>query len=88
LTETARQLLASGADADQVAKELLRRADSPTSAIKAIVDATGLGLGDAKWVVHRNLSLDVREAAERLWDDLLDGLRQFQEPPSEPDQTR
>jgi ribosomal protein L7/L12 len=73
LTEAARQLLASGADADQVAKELLRRTDSPISAIKAIVDAAGLGLGDAKWVVHRNLSPEVREAAVRLWDDLLGG---------------
>jgi hypothetical protein len=31
-------------------------------------------LGDAKWVVHRNLDPAVREATERLWDDLLDGL--------------
>jgi len=37
---------------------------------------------------HCNLRPEVREAAENLWDDLLDGLRQFQEPPSEPDPTR
>ena len=88
LTETARQMLASGADADQVAKELLRHTDSPISAIKAVADATGLGIGDAKWVVHRNLSPEVREAAESLWDDLLDGLRPFQEPSTERDPTR
>jgi ribosomal protein L7/L12 len=66
LTETALLMLASGADADQVAKELLRRTDSPISVIKVIAGATGLGLGDAKWVVHRNLSPEVREAAESL----------------------
>lgn len=81
LTELARTMLASGADADQVARELLRRTDSPISAIKAVADATAIGLGDAKWVVHRNLSPRVREDAESLWDELLDGVRQFQEPP-------
>lgn len=75
LTLMARTMLASGADADQVAKELLRRTDSPISAIKAVADATGMGLGDAKWVVHRNLNPEVREAAESLWDELLDGIR-------------
>jgi ribosomal protein L7/L12 len=88
LTEVARQMLASGADADQVAEELLRSGDSPISVIKAVADATGIGLGDAKWVVHRNISPKIREAAETLWDDLLDGLRQFQEPASEPDPPR
>ncbi|KAB1153325.1 hypothetical protein F6X68_14415 [Micromonospora sp. AMSO12t] len=75
LTEMARTMLASGADGDQVAKELLRRTDSPISAIKAVADATGVGLGDAKWVVHRNLNPEVRQAAESLWDELLDGIR-------------
>lgn len=88
LTEVARRMLASGADADQVAKELLQHTDSPISAIKAVADATGLGLGDAKWVVHRNLGPEARGAAESLWDDLLDGLRRFQEPPSGPGPTR
>ncbi|MBQ1038828.1 hypothetical protein [Micromonospora sp. C81] len=81
-------MLTSGADADQVARELLRRTDSPISAIKAVADATGMGLGEAKWVVHRNLNPGVREAAENLWDDLLDGISRFQEPPSTPDPAR
>jgi ribosomal protein L7/L12 len=80
LTEVARPMLASGADADQVAKELLRRTGSPISVIMAVADATGMGLGDAKWVVHRNLNPEVREAAEHLWDDMLDAIRQLQEP--------
>jgi ribosomal protein L7/L12 len=66
LTESARTMLGSGADADQIARELLRCTDSPISAIKAIVDGTGLGLADAKWVVHRNLVPEVREAAENF----------------------
>ncbi|MEV4715447.1 hypothetical protein [Micromonospora sp. NPDC049374] len=79
LTEMARTLLASGVDADQVAKELLRRTDSPISAIKAVADATGMGLGDAKWVVHRNLHPKLREAAESVWDELLDGMSESPE---------
>ncbi|ROP29977.1 ribosomal protein L7/L12 [Couchioplanes caeruleus] len=74
LTEMARRMLAAGADADQIAIVLLRRTDSPISAIKAVADATGLGLGDAKWVICRNLAPQSREAAERLWDDLLGDL--------------
>ncbi|MFK3984250.1 hypothetical protein ACI2K4_28245 [Micromonospora sp. NPDC050397] len=85
MTEMARAILTSGADEDQVAKELLRRTDSPISAIKAVADATGMGLSDAKWVVHRNLNPEVREAAENLWDDLLDAIGRSQEPPDMPD---
>ncbi|GAA2706823.1 hypothetical protein Apa02nite_032500 [Actinoplanes palleronii] len=72
LTTMAGTMLAAGADPDQIARELLRRTDSPISAIKAVADATGMGLGDAKEVVHRNLAPPVREAAEQLWRDLLD----------------
>ncbi|MFC7545913.1 hypothetical protein [Plantactinospora sp. GCM10030261] len=86
LTEIARAMLASGADADQLAQELLRRTDSPISAIKAVADATGMGLGDAKWVVHRNLNPQVRKAAEGLWDELLDGVRKLQESSDVPHQ--
>ena len=81
LTESARAMLAAGADADQTARELLRRTDSP---ISAIADSTGLGLADAKWVVHRNLAPEVRTAAEKLWSDLLDGLAQSDERPGGP----
>jgi len=86
LTEMARTLVASGADLDQVAKGLLQYTDSPILAIKAFADATGTGLGDAKWVVHRNLGPGTREAAERLWADLLDGVKQLrEESPGSPD---
>ncbi|MEH0986323.1 hypothetical protein [Micromonospora sp. CPCC 205556] len=81
LTKAAQAMLASDADADQVAQELLRRTDSPISAIKAVADATGMALGDAKRVVHRNPNPQVRKAAENLWDELLDGIRQLQESP-------
>lgn len=85
LTET---MVASGADRDQVAAELLRRTDSPISVIKAVADATGIGLGDAKSVVHRNLTTEACEAAENLWDELLDGIREFQEPSTGTDPAR
>ncbi len=75
---------AAGADADDIARELLRRTDSPIFAIKAISDGTGLGLADAKRVVHRNLASETRKAAETLWADLLDALEQIRESPSEP----
>ena len=83
MTDTARAMLAAGADVDQIATELLRRTDSPISAIKAMTDGTGLGLAGAKLVVHRNLLPEVREAAESLWSDLIDGLSQFHEQPRE-----
>ncbi|MBB2947760.1 ribosomal protein L7/L12 [Actinoplanes lutulentus] len=88
LTEMARILLAAGADEDQIASELLRRTDSPVSVIKAVHDATGMDLGEAKWVVHRNLDPGVRRAAESLWQDLLDGIAQLHESPSAPDSDR
>jgi ribosomal protein L7/L12 len=85
LTEAARTMLAAGADADDIARELLRRTDSPISAIKAIADGTGLGLADAKWVVHRNLAPETRRAAENLWGELLDALERIRESPSGPE---
>lgn len=78
-------MLASGADLDQTAKQLLRHTDSPISAIKAVADATGMGLGEAKWAVHRNLNPKVRQAAEDLWDDLIDSITHLQQPPGTPD---
>ncbi|MFI7543858.1 hypothetical protein [Actinoplanes sp. NPDC049599] len=88
LTESARTMLAAGADADDIARELLRRTDSPISAIKAISDSTGLGLADAKGVVHRNLAPETRKAAENLWSDLLDALEQIHERPNGPESGR
>jgi hypothetical protein len=88
LVEVARPMLASGADADQVATELLRLSDSPILAIKAIAAATGTGTGDAKWIVHRNLDPDVRAATERLWADAIDALEEADLPPAEGDRAR
>ena len=81
-------MLASGADADQVAAELLRLSGSPILAIKAITIATGMGIGDAKWIVHRNLDPEVRTATERLWADAADAADALEEadlPPAEAD---
>ncbi|GIF22436.1 ribosomal protein L7/L12 [Actinoplanes tereljensis] len=74
LAEMARQMVAAGAGADEIARELLRHTDSPIQAIKSLADGTGMGLGDAKWVVHRNLDARVRAAAEELWQGLVDGF--------------
>jgi ribosomal protein L7/L12 len=74
LAEMAQALQAAGADADQMARALLQRTDSPISVIRAVHGATGMDLGEAKWVVHRNLSQRARQAAEDLWQSLLDGL--------------
>jgi ribosomal protein L7/L12 len=88
LTELAQAAWAAGADADRIARELLRQSDSPIAVIKAIRAVTGMGLGEAKWAVHRNLDPKVRESAEELWRDLLDGLAQLQESDSVPDPDR
>jgi hypothetical protein len=79
-------MLAAGAD--DIARELLRRTDSPISAIKAISDSTGLDLADAKWVVHRNLASETRKAAENLWSDLIDAFEQTHERSSGPEAGR
>jgi hypothetical protein len=85
LVEVARPMFASGADADQVAAELLRLFSSPILAIKAMTAATGMGIGDAKWIVHRNLDPEVRAATERLWADAIDALEGADQPPAEDD---
>ncbi|MEV4137560.1 hypothetical protein AB0J72_35970 [Dactylosporangium sp. NPDC049742] len=75
-TAVARAMVAAGADADQVAAELLRRDGSPIVVIRALHDASGLGLGDAKWVVHRNLDPEYRAVHERFWAEAVAGLQQ------------
>ncbi|MFG2044979.1 hypothetical protein [Dactylosporangium sp. NPDC048998] len=74
LTEAARPMVAGGASPDQVARHLLLRGGPPIAVIKAVADATGTELADAKWIVHRNLDPAVRAAAEDLWDDLLNAI--------------
>ena len=81
-------MFASGADADQVAADLLRHTNSPIVAIRAIATATGLGIGDAKWIVHRNLDPEVRAATERVWADVLEALEHGEQPPAEYDRAR
>ncbi|GAA3265550.1 hypothetical protein GCM10020218_001650 [Dactylosporangium vinaceum] len=83
LAEVARPMVAAGADADAIAAELLRTSGSPIIAIRAIAEAMSLGIGDAKWIVHRNLDPEVRQATERLWDEAIDALQQAEHPPAE-----
>ena len=83
----ARAMRAAGADVDQIAQALLRRTDSPIAAIRAVREGAGLGLGEAKWVVHRNLDPKVRAAAEHLWDELIDAMMAVEQPPTDPNAT-
>jgi ribosomal protein L7/L12 len=48
---------------------------APIDSIRAIRDAYGVRLGEAKALVHPNLSTDEQAAAERLWDAAEDALR-------------
>ncbi|GAB3835315.1 hypothetical protein ACFPIJ_11720 [Dactylosporangium cerinum] len=88
LAEVARPMIASGAGADEVAAELLRISGSPILTIRAIAAATGMGNGQAKWIVHRNLEPEVRAAAERLWADAVDAFEDVNHPPAEDDAAR
>jgi hypothetical protein len=64
-----------------------KRSHSPIAVIRAVASGTGLGLGDAKWVTHRNLDPEIRAAAEGLWDELIDATT-FEQPPIDPNATR
>lgn len=88
LVEAAGPMFASGADADQIAAELLRLSGSPILVIKAVATATGMDIGDAKWIVHRNLDPEVRVATERLWADAIDALEEADRPPADGDRAR
>nr|BFE60452.1 hypothetical protein GCM10020063_049780 [Dactylosporangium thailandense] len=81
LADLARPMFASGADPDQVAAELLRHTSSPIAAIRAIALATGMGIGDAKWIVHRNLAPETRAATERFWAEAIEALDEADPPP-------
>ncbi|MDG6103832.1 hypothetical protein Daura_24065 [Dactylosporangium aurantiacum] len=70
LTGRARAMLAAGAGADAVAAEPLRHTDSRLQAIKAVADATGGGLAEAKLTVHRNLDPATREETEAFHQEL------------------
>jgi ribosomal protein L7/L12 len=70
LEQMAREMLATGATTDDMARELLTRTSYPIAVIKALREGAGLSLGEAKAVTHGNLGPDEREAAEQLWADL------------------
>jgi hypothetical protein len=53
---------------DELARQLLSSGRSPIEAIKAVRVRLGMSLGEAKAVVHRNLSTEQQHAAEALWD--------------------
>jgi len=81
----ARAVAADGATANR--SETLDAATAG-AAIRAVVEGTGLSLGDAKWVVHRNLDPEVRTAAEHLWDELIGAMMTVEQPPTDPNATR
>jgi hypothetical protein len=65
-----------GAVLDDLARELVRdRHRSSIDAIKALRSGASLGLGEAKAVVHGNLSQKAQASAEQLWDAAEAGLR-------------
>jgi len=58
---------------DETAVRCLRDGLRPTEAIK-VLRTTGLTLGEAKEVVHRNLQRQVQASAELLWDAAEDAV--------------
>jgi hypothetical protein len=76
LAELAHKLSATGADPDEVARELLKHTTFPIAAIKALRSGAAIPLTAAKTIVHRNLEPTVREVAERMWESLLATARE------------
>jgi len=78
LVTVARACVTSGGTLDQAAQVVLARTTSPIDAIKALRAAQpGLSLADAKPLVHRQLPAHLQRAAEQLWDDLEQAVRQI-----------
>lgn len=72
-----RTSLEAGDTLDQIAHSLVRDQKlAPIPAIKAMRTGANMTTGEAKEVVHRNLSLEQQAAAERLWDELIDYAEQ------------
>lgn len=66
--EQAKALALRGRSPEEVAAQLIAAGTTPIRAIKAVREVFGLGLGEAKAVVHPNLPPSHRQAAEVLWD--------------------
>jgi|GEM_PF-6513313 len=64
-----------GMNVDDTARSLLAAGASPIDAIKAIRIAFDLDLGEAKVVVHRNLSARDQATAEQLWNAAEQAIR-------------
>jgi ribosomal protein L7/L12 len=78
LVEVVRACLSDGGTLDQAAQAVLAATKSPIEAIRALREVQpGLSLADAKPLVHRNLPLRVQRAAEQLWDDLEQAVREI-----------
>jgi ribosomal protein L7/L12 len=67
--DEARRLRRDGLSDDETARALIEAGASPTEAIKAVRAECEVSLGDAKALVHRNLSAEQQRTAERLWDE-------------------
>lgn len=66
---------AEGMDTAHTSEILVTSGVTPIAAIKAIREAFGIGLGEAKAIVHGCLSEEQQAAAERLWDEAESALR-------------
>jgi ribosomal protein L7/L12 len=75
LDQVVRGVLAGGGSVDDAAREAVRQAPSPIAAIKALRSGLGLSLTDARTAVHRHLDPAAQEAAEAMWEQLLNTAR-------------
>jgi hypothetical protein len=65
--------LTAGTTLDQVAHSLIVDYErAPIPAIRALRDGGNMSLAAAEEIVHRNLPIEHRAAAERLWDQLIE----------------
>jgi len=53
---------------EEAAADAIALGTPPIEVIKQLIERFGLGLGEAKETVHRNLSSEQQVAAEALWD--------------------
>jgi ribosomal protein L7/L12 len=58
----------NGVSAERAAQLIVSHRHGPIESIRAIRNAYGVSLGEAKALVYPNLSTDQQTAAERLWD--------------------
>jgi hypothetical protein len=71
-SDIVRASLDDGNSLDEIAHALISDHHlAPVPAIKAMRTGGNMTLGEAKEVVHRNLPIEQQEAAERLWDELI-----------------